>query len=89
MRAAAPSPCTGTGQSRMLRGNRRAMVVRMSCSTAPCSEVMTPTSRGSIGSGRFRAVANSPSSVSRARSISIRASSAPAPAYSIRSTMSW
>ncbi len=46
IRSAAPSPCTGTGQSRIVRGKRRAIVVRMSWITAPRSLVTTPiTSR--------------------------------------------
>ncbi len=85
--SAAPSPCTGTGQSRIGRGNRLAMVVLISCNTAPWAEVTTPTTRGSIGSGRRRS--NSPSPCNFTRSASMRASSAPAPAYSSRSTMSW
>ncbi len=85
--SAAPSPCTGTGHSRMGRPNRRAIVVWMSCSTAPCGEVTTPTSAGSIGSGRRRS--NRPSAARRTRSASMRASIAPAPAYSSRSMMIW
>ena len=86
--AAAPSPCTGTGHSRIGRGKRRRMVVRMSWITAPRSLVTTPTTRGSSGIGRLRAASNSPSAASRSRSTSMRASSAPAPAYSSRSTTS-
>ena len=47
--AAAPSPCTGTGHSRMRRGKRRSMVVRMSWMTAPCALVTTPMTSGSSG----------------------------------------
>ncbi len=87
MRSAAPSPCTGTGHSRMVRPNRRATVVWMSCSTAPCAEVTTPITPGRNGSARRRS--NSPSAASRTRSASMRASIAPAPAYSSVSMMSW
>ena len=72
-----------------MRGKRRAIVVRMSWITAPRSLVTTPITRGSTGSARLRSASNSPSAASRTRSISMRASSAPAPAYSIRSVMSW
>ena len=86
---AAPSPCTGTGQSRMVRGKRRAIVVLISWITAPFSEVTTPITFGSIGRARLRAASNRPSAPRRCFSISIFASSAPAPAYSIRSTINW
>ena len=89
IRAAAPSPCTGTGHSRTGRGKRRRMVVRMSCSTAPEGEVMTPTTAGSMGQVFLRDASNRPSAASRRRSASMRASSAPAPAYSSFSTTSW
>ena len=42
MRSAAPSPCTGTGQSSSVRGKRRAIVVRISWITAPRSLLTTP-----------------------------------------------
>ena len=89
MRSAAPSPCTGTGQSNSVRGKRRASVVRMSWITAPRSLLTTPMTVGNTGSVRLRSASNRPSAARRTRSISIRASSAPAPAYSMRSTMSW
>ncbi len=87
--AAAPSPCTGTGQSRIGRGKRRAMVVMISCSTAPLADVITPTRAGSMGRPRLADASNRPSAASLARNASMRASSAPAPAYSRRSIMSW
>ena len=87
--SAAPAPCTGTGQSRMRRGKRRAMVVRMSWMTAPRSLETTPMVTGSSGRARFRSGANRPSSSRRFRSASIRASRAPSPAYSSRSITSW
>ena len=87
MRSAAPSPCTGTGHSSTVRGKRRAIVVRMSWITAPRSLLTTPTTTGRIGSARLRPASNSPSAARRTRSISMRASRAPAPAYSIRSVI--
>ncbi len=89
MRSAAPSPCTGTGQIWIARGKRRATVVRMSWITAPCALVTTAMTRGSSGTGRLRASSNSPAASSFAFSASMRASIAPAPAYSSRSTVSW
>ena len=85
--SAAPSPCTGTGHSRIGRANRRATVVWMSCSTAPWAEVTTPITPGRKGSWRLRS--NNPSAASLIRNASIRASIAPAPAYSSRSMINW
>ncbi len=44
--AAAPSPCTATGQSRTWRGKRSARRCRMSRMTAPVGEVTTPMTSG-------------------------------------------
>ena len=89
MRSAAPSPCTGTGHTRIVRGNRRAIVILISWITAPRSLVTTPITLGNPGSVRLRPASNRPSAASRWRIISIRASSAPTPAYSIRSMINW
>ncbi len=55
IRAPASAPCTGTGYTTISRyGARRRSVVSTSRSAAACSEVTTPTRRGSGGSGRLR-----------------------------------
>ena len=58
----------------------------MSCQTAPVGLVMTAIVAGRAGSGRLRAVSNSPSAASRALSASNRRVRSPRPAGWIDST---
>ena len=89
MAGAAPSPCTGAGDSRIGIGQRRWATRMMSRMTAPWGEVTTPRRRGSSGSGRLRAGSNSPSASSRFLSCSKASASAPAPVGSIATTVIW
>ena len=86
---AACSPWTSTGQSSTWRGKRSARRWRMSRITAPVGEVTTPMTRGSIGSGRLRAASNRPSAASFCLRSSSSLSSAPTPATSSASMISW
>ena len=61
----------------------------MSFQTAPVGLVMTAIVAGRAGSGRLRAVSNSPSAASRALSASNRRVRSPRPAGWIDSTYSW
>ncbi len=83
------SPCTRTGQTNTCSGKRSAMRWMMSRITAPVGEVTTPTTCGMTGSSCLRAGSNRPSAASRLRRSSSWASSAPTPAGSRLSMMSW
>jgi hypothetical protein len=61
----------------------------MSRITAPVGDVTTPITWGRKGSFRFRSGANRPSAASAFLRRSSKASSAPSPASSIRSTTIW
>ncbi len=86
--AAAPSPCTRTGQSMTGRGKRSLMRCRMSRITAPVGDVTTPMRSGKKGSCFFRSSANSPSAASFFLRSSSILSNAPSPASSILSMIS-
>lgn len=86
---AAPSPWTSTGQTMTWLGMRSARRWRMSRITAPVGEVTTPMVLGRKGSGFFRSSANNPSSASFLRRSSSILRSAPSPASSMDSMMSW
>ena len=71
MRAAAPSPCTGTGWISTGRpGQRRRRVASTSRSAAPVGDVMTPIWRGKRGRGYLRSGANQPARSRRSRNSS-------------------
>ena len=88
--AAAAAPCTGTGWIRTAAGgNRRARICSTSRSAAPVAEVTTAIRRGRRGRARLRAASNRPSAASRAFRRSNSRFSAPSPASSSCSTISW
>ena len=90
IRSAAPSPCTGTGHSRIgareAARDRGADVLDHRAALAGHHADHRRQHRQRAACGRRR---TAPPPARRRRSISMRASSAPAPAYSIRSVMSW
>ena len=86
---AAPSPCTGTGQTMTCVGQRSASRCRMSRITAPVGLVTTPMVRGRNGSRRLRPSSNKPSAASAFRRLSSSAINAPSPASSSLSTTIW
>ncbi len=83
------SPCTRTGQTSTCSGKRSAMRWMMSRMTAPVGEVTTPTTAGMKGRSCLRAGSKSPSAARRLRRSSSCASSAPTPAGSRLSMISW
>ena len=88
--AAAPSPWTRVGLMTISDGARRVRRTRtMSRTAAPSSEVTMPMRVGSIGNGRLRAGAKSPSACRRRRSCSYASCSAPAPRGSMLSAYNW
>ena len=72
-----------------MAGQRLCNTVSTSWMAAPVGDVMTPRVRTSAGNARLRSGANRPSAWSLSRSRSNAACSAPAPACSRCSTISW
>ena len=80
-------PCTATGQTNTLRGNRSRNRCKISRITAPVGDVTTPITSGKKGKACRRSGSNSPSAAKANLRFSSMAIKAPMPATATSSTL--